>query len=175
LKFPPLPQLAQILLARRRGFLSDIPAVVFDRLMDEGLNFAIDRLHKSKREKMKSAKDYLEEAHRAVPRITSEEGIARHGEVDVVFIDVRDSGDIAKTGSIAGALRVPRGFIEFVADDTTQFHNPALKKETHLILVCGAGGQAALTGRTLKEMGFVNVYNVGGIGDWKKAGGPMQD
>ena len=124
---------------------------------------------------MKSAKEYLEEAHRAVPRITPEEGMERHGDIDVVFIDVRDSGDIAKTGSIAGALRIPRGFIEFVADDSTQFHNPALKKDAHLILVCGAGGQAALTGKTLKEMGFVNVYNVGGIGDWRNAGGPMED
>ena len=39
----------------------------------------------------------------------------------------------------------------------------------------GAGGQAALAGKTLKEMGYQNVTNVGGIGDWKDAGGPMED
>ena len=38
---------------------------------------------------------------------------------------------------------------------------------------CGAGGQAALSGKTLIEMGYSNVKNVGGIGDWEKNNGPM--
>ena len=29
-----------------------------------------------------------------------------------------------------------------------------------------SGGQAALAGKTLKDMGYANVINVGGIGDW---------
>jgi rhodanese-related sulfurtransferase len=32
-----------------------------------------------------------------------------------------------------------------------------------------------LSGKTLKEMGFTNVKNIGGIGDWERAGGPMED
>jgi hypothetical protein len=35
------------------------------------------------------------------------------------------------------------------------------------------GGQAALTGKTLMDMGYMNVSNVGAIGDWKKNDGPM--
>jgi rhodanese-related sulfurtransferase len=123
---------------------------------------------------MKSAKDYLEAANDAVPRIPGGEAIAHHGG-DAVFVDVRDSGDIAKSGTIAGAVRVPRGFIEFAADPDTQFHNPALTHDAELYLVCGAGGQAALAGKTLKEMGFRNVTNIGGIGEWKDAGGPMEE
>ena len=49
----------------------------------------------------------------------------------------------------------------------------ALKKDSEIILVCGAGGQAALTGKTLIDMGYTNVSNVGAIGDWEKNGGPM--
>lgn len=123
---------------------------------------------------MKNAKDFLKEAHAEVPKMPAEEAVKKHGTA-TVFIDVRDSADIAKSGTIAGALRVPRGFIEFVADDSTSFHNPALKKDAEICLVCGAGGQAALTGHRLKEMGFQNVYNIGGFGDWKKAGGPTED
>ena len=37
----------------------------------------------------------------------------------------------------------------------------------------GAGGQAALTGKTLVDMGYTNVSNVGAIGDWEKNNGPM--
>ena len=123
---------------------------------------------------MKTAKDYLDEAHAVVPKVPVEEAIKKHG-TSAVFVDVRDSADIAKSGTIAGAIRGQRGFIEFMADDSTKFHHPALKKDAEIYLVCGAGGQAALTGKTLKDMGFQNVYNIGGFGDWKKAGGPTEE
>lgn len=123
---------------------------------------------------MKHAKDYLAAANSAVPRINAEDGIAIHQKGTAIFIDVRDSSQIADTGTIAGALRIPRGFIEFAADDTTDFHNPALRRDAEILLVCGAGGQAALAGKTLTEMGYENVTNVGGIGDWIAAGGETE-
>ena len=101
-------------------------------------------------------------------------GIAKHGKSGVVFVDVRDSAAIQESGTIAGALRIPRGFIEFAADQATQFHNPQMDKDAEIILVCGAGGQAALAGRTLVEMGFKHVSNVGGFGAWKDEGGPVE-
>lgn len=125
---------------------------------------------------MKTAKDFLDEAHGMVPRITTEEGIAKHKAGGSVFVDVRDPGSIAQTGTIAGAVRAPRGMIEFHADETMEaFHIDHLKKDADLVLICGAGGQAALAGKTLKEMGFQNVSNVGGFSAWKDAGGPCED
>ena len=124
---------------------------------------------------MKSAKDYLDAANAVVTRISAEEAIKKHAEGNATFIDVRDSGDISKSGTIAGAHRVPRGFIEFAADPEMKFHNPIFQKDAELCLVCGAGGQAALAGKTLKDMGYTNVINVGGVPDWKEAGGPMED
>ncbi len=123
---------------------------------------------------MKKAADYLEEAHSAVPRVDAKDTIAKHGG-STVFIDVRDSADIASTGTIAGALRIPRGFLEFAACDATPHFNKALSKDADIVLICAAGGQAALAGKTLADMGYKNVSNVGGIGDWKGAGGPMED
>ena len=123
---------------------------------------------------MKTAKDYLEEANAVVPKISTEAGIEKHKDGRSVFVDVRDSGDVAKTGTIAGAVQVARGMLEFKADDTHQLHHPALKKDADIVLVCAAGGQAALSGKTLVDMGFENVSNVGGISAWKDAGGPME-
>ncbi|MAU77627.1 MAG: rhodanese [SAR116 cluster bacterium] len=123
---------------------------------------------------MKSAQDYLAEANAVVPKIETHAGIAKHGQSGVVFVDVRDSAAIQESGTIAGALRIPRGFIEFAADQATQFHNPQMDKDAEIILVCGAGGQAALAGRTLVEMGFKHVSNVGGFGAWKDEGGPVE-
>ena len=81
---------------------------------------------------MKTAKEYLDEANTHVPRVPVEDALKRHAEGGALFVDVRDSGAIAKTGTIAGAQRVPRGFIEFAADESTQYHNPALKKDADI-------------------------------------------
>lgn len=124
---------------------------------------------------MKNAKQYLEEANQSVERISAAEGVAIHAEGNCVFVDVRDTADIAKSGTIAGAHRIARGFIEFAADPEMPFHNEVLQKDANIYLVCGLGGQAALAGKTLKDMGYQNVINVGGIGEWKEAGGPMED
>ncbi len=123
---------------------------------------------------MKTAQDYLAEANAVVPKIAVKEAIARHASGVALFIDVRDGGDIAETGTVAGALHIPRGFVEFAADETTPFHNAALNKDSEILLVCAAGGMAALAGKTLIDMGYTNVSNAGGFQAWKDAGGAIE-
>lgn len=124
---------------------------------------------------MKTAKDYMEEANAVVPKISFEDAVAKHAAGGTVFVDVRDSGDIAKTGTIAGALRIARGMIEFKADPATPFYESALTHDADIVLICGKGGQAALAGKTLKDMGFEHVANAGGFPDWKEKGGPSEE
>lgn len=123
---------------------------------------------------MKTAKDYIDEANEVVLRVPPAEGIAIHAAGNAVFVDVRDSKSLRDTGTIAGALHIPRGMIELSADPATPYYNDALKPETHICLVCGGGVTAALAGKTLKEMGYPNVTNVGGMKDWIDAGGPAE-
>lgn len=122
---------------------------------------------------MKSAQYFLDVANETVPTMDSTEAVALHG-TNAVFVDVRDSSQVAETGTIEGALRIPRGFLEFAADEATPFHNPAMQKDADIYLVCAAGGQAALSGKTLQEMGYQSVTNIGGISGWKDAGGAME-
>ena len=124
---------------------------------------------------MKTAKDYLAEANDAVPPIDFDDAVAKHEAGNTIFIDVRDSADIAKTGTIAGAKRIPRGMIEFVADPATPFHDADLTHDADIVLICGKGGQAALTGKTMRDMGFRNLANAGGFPDWKSKGGPTEE
>jgi rhodanese-related sulfurtransferase len=124
--------------------------------------------------KMKTSSSELEAANKIVPKIDVETAIEKYKTGKAVFIDVRDGLDINQTGTIKGALRIPRGFIEFAADPETPFHNNALQKDADIVLVCGAGGMAALTGKTLVEMGFQSVSNVGGFSSWKEGGGPVE-
>ena len=124
---------------------------------------------------MKTSKDYLSAAHSVVEKITVAEAIEKHKVANALFIDVRDSADIAKTGTITNCLRIPRGMIEFAADTDSPLHNNKLSKNKEIILVCGAGGMAALSGKTLREMGYEKVKNVGGIADWINGGGPIEN
>ena len=123
---------------------------------------------------MKNSKDYLSEANSLVDKISVSEGIEKHKNGNALFVDVRDSSDISNTGTILKSLRIPRGMMEFVADEASPLHNTRLTKDKEIILVCGAGGMAALTGKTLLEMGYTKIRNVGAIGDWIKAGGPIE-
>lgn len=123
---------------------------------------------------MKTAQDYMAEANAVVPRLSAAEAVTVHAAGTGVFVDVRDSGAIADTGTIAGAQRITRGMLEFVADADHALHNDALQKDAAIYLVCAAGGQAALAGKTLHDMGYKNVTNIGGISDWKDAGGPTE-
>ena len=123
---------------------------------------------------MKTSSDYLQDANAVVPRIQATEALAFFDDGETVFLDVRDSSDITASGTVAGAVRINRGFLEFAADDATKFHNPRLQREGRICVLCAAGGQAALAGKTLKEMGYVNVVNIGGFADWHAAGGPTE-
>ena len=123
---------------------------------------------------MKTAKDFLEEANRNVPKISVEEAKSKHGQDNVVFVDVRDMLDIQKTGTVKGAQRIPRGMIEFFSDDSHPLHNEKMKKNSEILVLCAVGGQAALAGNTLLDMGFENVKNIGGFNDWKESGGPIE-
>ena len=65
---------------------------------------------------MKNAKDLVAEANREVETLSAEEALARLGQTDTVLVDVREGEELAKTGRIAGAVHVPRGFLEAVTD-----------------------------------------------------------
>ena len=89
----------------------------------------------------KTAADYLAEANAVVNRVSVEEAVTLWGQEGTTFVDVRDSGEIAKSGTVKGALRIPRGMIEFAADDTSKLHNENLSKDDRICLICAAGGQ----------------------------------
>ena len=95
---------------------------------------------------MKTSKDYLEEANSVVPKIAFEDAMEKHRGGKAVLIDVRDSNDIAQTGTIKGALRIPRGMIEFTADKETPFYNDKLSKDADIVVI-GQGRPGGVAGR----------------------------
>ena len=118
-----------------------------------------------------TVKDMIAAADAEVPRITSAEAKKLIAEGAVV-VDVRDSAELA-AGKVKGAIHIPRGSLEFKADDSTGYHDKNLSKDKPVILYCAAGSRAALAGKALKDMGYNKVFNLGGFKDWVEAGGPV--
>lgn len=117
-----------------------------------------------------TVKDLLSAARNAVPAITPAEAADMVKNANALLVDVRDGTEVATTGKAKGALAVSRGLLEFRADADLPTHDPALRKDRPIILYCGSGGRAALAGKTLIDMGFQNVRNVGGFKDLVEAG-----
>ena len=83
---------------------------------------------------------------------------------------MRDGTEVGASGKVKGALAISRGLLEFRADPDLPTYDPALRKDRTVILYCGSGGRAALAGRTLLDMGFKDVRNVGGFKGLVEAG-----
>jgi len=117
-----------------------------------------------------SVKELLAAANEAVPRIAPEEARRMVMQEGALLVDVRDGTEVARTGKLKGAVHVSRGMIEFKADAETPYHDAEFRKDRPVILYCASGGRSALAGKTLKEMGYSRVHNLGGFGPAAEAG-----
>ena len=121
-----------------------------------------------------SIADMLAAARAAVPAITPAEAADLVRTKDALLVDVRDGTEVKASGKAKGAVAVSRGLLEFRADPASPNHDPAFRTDRPLILYCGSGGRAALAGKTLQDLGFTDVRNVGGFKDWVAAGGEVE-
>jgi len=121
-----------------------------------------------------SLKEMMAAANAAVPRITPAQARDIIAQGNALIVDVRDALEVEKSGKIAGAVNVSRGLLEFFADPDSPSHNKSFAKNKNVIVYCGSGGRAALSGKVLKDMGYERVYNLGGFKDWAESGGAVE-
>jgi rhodanese-related sulfurtransferase len=120
-----------------------------------------------------SVKDLMDAANAAVPRITPADAQQMIAQGKAVVLDVRDAPELEKNGKAAGAVHISRGLLEFKADPASPSHEKALDPNKTIIVYCASGGRSALAGKVLKDMGYANVYNLGGFKDWADSGAPI--
>ncbi|WP_127901596.1 rhodanese-like domain-containing protein [Solirhodobacter olei] len=120
-----------------------------------------------------TVKALLEAANAAVPRITVAEAQAKIA-AGALVLDIRDAPEVEQSGKVEGALHVPRGMLEFRADPATPYHNKEFRADRPIVLYCASGGRAALAGKLLKDMGYAEVFNLGGFKDWAETGAPVE-
>jgi len=121
-----------------------------------------------------NVKEMLAAARAAVPAIAPDETAALVAAGKAVVVDVRDGTEVLTSGKVKGARHVSRGLLEFRADPESPMHDPAFQKDKTIILYCASGGRSALAGKTLKDMGYTDVRNLGGFQDWVASGGAVE-
>ena len=120
-----------------------------------------------------SVKEMVEAANAAVPRISAAQARDMIAKGDTLVVDVRDAPEVAASGKVAGAVHVSRGMLEFRADPESPYHDKNFATDKTVILYCASGGRSALSAKTLKDLGYTQVYNLGAFKDWADSGGPV--
>src|SRR5258708_24823077 len=113
-----------------------------------------------------SVKDMLSAANSSVPKISPQDAAALIQRGQVLVVDVRDGLELQSTGKVQGAKHVARGMLEFRADPDSPYYDKAFDRDKTVIVYCASGGRSALAGKTLQDMGYRDVRNLGGFKAW---------
>ena len=124
----------------------------------------------------RTAAGMVAEAKGRVENLTPEQVAAEVEGGDVVLLDIREDDERRRDGAIPGAVRAPRGMLEFWADPTSPYHREEFDPARRTVLYCASGGRSALAADTLQGMGYANVAHLdGGIKAWKEGGNPVEE
>ena len=118
---------------------------------------------------MKNFQDLVQEALKNIPEIDIyqlKEKIESNKQIRL--IDIREDREWV-SGRIPTAFHIGRGVLEKSIFEVAD-------REDEIILYCASGFRSVLGSKSLKEMGFVNVFSLkGGISDWINAGFEIEE
>jgi rhodanese-related sulfurtransferase len=121
-----------------------------------------------------TAAEMVGEANAQIEHVSPMEASDEVASGKAVMLDVREPVEWEQ--HIKGAVQVPRGLLEFVADPASPKHNAELDPAGRVIVYCRSGTRAALAALTLKTLGYEDVANLnGGFNAWKEAGLPTNE
>ena len=122
----------------------------------------------------KTLESMLIEANKNVERLAYEETCDMLKKPNTFIIDVREESEVANFGLIKNAIHIPRGLIEFKIELNSSNNPAGINNDSNLLFYCAGGFRSALAANTVKNLGFINVYNIGGFGEWVNNGGETQ-
>lgn len=92
--------------------------------------------------------------------ITPEEANKRLGsEKGIILLDVRTKEEY-DTGHIKGSMLIP------VDNLKTEAENKLKDKDSPIFVYCRSGNRSVTAANLLVDLGYTNVYNLGGINNW---------
>jgi len=105
---------------------------------------------------------------------TAREAIERLGRPEILLVDLRETNERLKHGTLAGALHAPYPAIEESLKPGGMLREVATATGRRIVFFCAFGERSAMAIAAAKEAGLANTAHIaGGIDAWKKAGGPV--
>ena len=102
------------------------------------------------------------------------QAIALIGRADVAFVDLRETNERLKHGSIAGALHAPYGDLADNIRAGGMLRELARVTDKRIVFYCAFGERSAMAVQAAQDAGLLSALHVeGGLDAWKKAQGPV--
>ena len=116
-------------------------------------------------------KDLIERAERNIESISVDQAEALIGDINTVFVDIRDIRELQREGKLPGATHAPRGMLEFWVDPDSPYHREIFAENKKFVFYCASAWRSALATDTVQSMGMNKVCHMaGGFNAWKEAG-----
>ena len=112
---------------------------------------------------IKSSQTLVSEALKEIKTISAERALKLTNEGTCNLIDIREKGELDKTGRVENSNHIPRGMLEFWLDpEGPYFKSGKIDMTKEMVLFCAGGLRSALAVKSLKEMGFENISHIEG-------------
>jgi glyoxylase-like metal-dependent hydrolase (beta-lactamase superfamily II)/rhodanese-related sulfurtransferase len=106
--------------------------------------------------------------------LSAAQAMALVGRLDVAFIDLRETGERQKHGSIPGALHAPYGDLQDNISAGGILRELARSSDKRIIFYCAFGERSAMAVQAAHDAGLLAALHVeGGLDAWKRAQGPL--
>jgi len=91
---------------------------------------------------------------------------------DMALVDVREMAEVNASGKAKGATVIPLSILGLKCTPSTP--DCMIAQGKPVALYCASGGRSSMAAQTLKGMGYPEVHNIGGLGDWVAGGGQVE-
>jgi len=106
--------------------------------------------------------------------LNAREAIESLGRPDILLVDLRETGERLKHGTLEGALHAPYPSIDENLKPGGMLREVAAATGRRMLFFCAFGERSAMAVSAAKQAGLLNTAHIaGGIDAWKKAGGPV--
>ena len=116
---------------------------------------------------MTYTEELLSKADAVIPRVTLKD--FNNDSNSKVMIDVRQHEELQASGTVEGAIHIPKGVIEFRLNN-----NDEISFDTSVYVFCAVGVRSAIAGYNLKKVGYQKVFNLVGFQDILDQGAEKQ-
>ena len=107
-------------------------------------------------------------------KMTAQDAINGARDGTLIVIDVREHAEVKASGKALGALHIPLIRLRDMADPHHPDFDKRLRQNTSIAVYCASGGRSMAARKILRQLGYDDVHNIGGLGGWLRAGGAVE-